>query len=81
MSAEPKTFKYPECQKGDFHVGESLSLVCVEPKCIEKSVICGICYSEEHQSHKIKPLKIIINNAKKYLSQLTPVNIDEKSIK
>ena len=81
MSAVPsQVFKYPECKKGEFHVGEALSLICIEPKCIEKCVICGICYNEEHCGHKIKPLKMVINNAKKYLNQMTPVNIDSKSI-
>jgi hypothetical protein len=81
MSATSQAFKYPECQKGEFHTGESLSLVCIEPKCIENSVICGICYNEEHKNHKIKPLKIIINNSRKYLEHLTPMNIDGKQIK
>lgn len=48
MSAPEQSFafKYPECKKGEFHTGEALSLVCLEPKCIENSVICGICYNE-----------------------------------
>ena len=74
------SFKYPQCKKGEFHVGESHSLVCIEPKCIEKCVICGICFNESHKDHKIRPLKLIINNAKKYLSHLTPVNMDSKAI-
>lgn len=81
MSATSQAFKYPECKKGEFHTGEALSLVCIEPKCIENSVICGICYSENHKSHNIKPLKIVINNSRKYLEQLTPMNIDGGEIK
>jgi hypothetical protein len=53
----------------------------MEPKCIENSIICGICYDESHKTHKIKPLKIIINQSKKYLQQLTPMNIDSTKIK
>lgn len=29
-----QAFKYPECKKGDYHTGEALSLVCIEPKCL-----------------------------------------------
>lgn len=58
-----------------------LNLVCLEPKCIENSIICGICYDEGHKGHKIKPLKVIINQSKKYLQQLTPMNIDANKIK
>ncbi len=79
MSAN--NFKYPECKKGDCHVGEILNLICVEPQCIQKSVICGICYDEDHKNHKIKPLKMVINNSKKYLEQLTPMNIDVNKVK
>ena len=34
-----------------------------------------------HKNHKIKPLKIVINSSKKYLSQLTPMNIDSVQLK
>lgn len=44
MSGEQ--FRYPECTKGECHVGEVLNLVCLEPQCIQKSIICGICYDE-----------------------------------
>lgn len=81
MSAESQAFKYPECKKGDYHTGEALSLVCMEPKCIENSVICGICYNEDHKDHKIRPLKLVINSSRKYLEQLTPMNINAQEIK
>jgi hypothetical protein len=58
-----------------------LNLVCLEPPCIHKSVICGICYDEEHRNHKIRPLKMIINNSKKYLSQLTPMSFDLEKVR
>jgi hypothetical protein len=74
-------FKYPNCGKGGDHVGEILNLVCLEPKCIDNSIICGICYDEQHKNHKIKPLKIVITQSKKYLSHLTPVNLDTTKIK
>lgn len=69
-------FRYPECGKGGDHIGEALNLVCLEPNCIENSIICGICYDENHKNHKIKPLKMVINRSKNYLEQLTPMNID-----
>ena len=74
-------FKYPECGKGGDHIGQILNLVCLEAKCIDNSIICGICYDEQHKNHKIKPLKIVISQSKKYLSHLTPVNIDTAKIK
>jgi hypothetical protein len=74
-------FHYPECTRGEYHTGELLNLVCLEPKCIQQSVICGICYDESHRSHKIKPLKLIINNSKKYLDALTPLHLDVGKIK
>ena len=74
-------FRYPECKKGDCHVGEVLNMVCLEPKCIQKSVICGICYDEEHRDHKIRPLKFIINTSKKYLEGLTPLTLDVDKVK
>lgn len=55
--------------------------MCLEPPCIHKSVICGICYDEEHRNHKIRPLKMIINNSKKYLSQLTPMSFDLEKVR
>lgn len=79
MSGEQ--FLYPECTKGECHIGEVLNLVCLEPQCIEKSIICGICYDESHRNHKIKPLKMIINHSKKYLQQLTPMAIDVEKVK
>lgn len=79
MSTEQ--FKYPECTKGDCHVGEVLNLVCLEPQCIHKSVICGICYDEAHRAHKIRPLKLIINNSLKYLEGLTPLSVDFDKLK
>lgn len=74
--SEGEQFRYPECTRGECHVGEVLNMVCLEPQCIQKSIICGICYDESHRSHKIRPLKLIINNAKKYLSGLTPLSLD-----
>lgn len=74
-------FRYPECQKGGFHIGESLNLVCLEPKCIDKSVICCLCYDEEHKGHKIRPLKLVIERSKKYLSSMTPLALDSHKIK
>lgn len=62
-------------------MGEVLNLVCLEPKCIDKSIICGICYDEAHRNHKIKPLKLIINNSKKYLEGLTPLALDVEKVK
>jgi hypothetical protein len=56
-------------------------LVCIEPGCLENSVICGICYNESHKKHKIKPLKIVINNSRKYLENLTPMKGDPKELK
>jgi hypothetical protein len=58
-----------------------LNLVCLEPKCIEKSVICGICYDEQHRSHKIRPLKLVISNSTKYLQGLTPLTLDVEKLK
>lgn len=58
-----------------------LNIVCLEPKCIQKSVICGICYDEEHRDHKIRPLKVIISNSKKYLEGLTPLTLDVEKVK
>ena len=74
-------FHYPECTKGDFHTGEVLNLVCLEPKCLQQSVICGICYDQAHRNHKIRPLKLIINNSKKYLDTLTPLHLDVPKMK
>ena len=74
-------FHYPECTKGGSHIGEVLNIVCLEPKCIQKSVICGICYDEEHRDHKIRPLKVIISNSKKYLEGLTPLTLDVDVLK
>ena len=79
MSGEQ--FKYPECTKGDCHVGEVLNLVCLEPQCIQKSIICGICYDEGHRNHKIRPLKLIINNSLKYLEGLTPLSLDVEKLR
>jgi esterase/lipase len=62
-------------------VGEVLNLVCLEPKCIKNSIICGICFDEEHRSHKVKPVKVIINSSKKYLQHLTPTNFDVDKIR
>ncbi len=76
-----QVFKYPECIKGGNHVGEVLNLVCLEPKCVEKSIICGICYDEEHKGHKIKPLKMVINHSKTYLKDLTPLDLDTAGLK
>jgi hypothetical protein len=78
---KPIGFRYPECQKGGFHVGESLNLVCIEPKCIDNSVICCLCYDEEHKGHKIRPLKLVIERSKKYLSSMTPLALDSSKIK
>ena len=80
-SIKAEHFKYPECGKGGDHLGEVLNIVCLEPKCIENSIICGICYDESHKNHKIKPLKVVINQSKRYLEQLTPMNIDSSKIK
>jgi hypothetical protein len=74
-------FKYPECTRGDFHNGEVLNLVCLEPKCIQQSIICGICYDQTHRDHKIRPLKLIINNSQKYLDSLTPLHLDVNKLK
>jgi hypothetical protein len=74
-------FHYPECTKGECHVGEVLNLVCLEPKCIQKAVICGICYDEHHRNHKIRPLKLVISNSKKYLQGLTPLTLDVEKLK
>jgi hypothetical protein len=62
-------------------VGEVLNLVCLEPKCIQKAVICGICYDEAHRDHKIRPLKMVISNSKKYLQGLTPLTLDVEKLK
>ena len=74
--SEGAQFRYPECTRGGYHVGEVLNIVCLEPQCIQKSIICGICYDEGHRDHKIRPLKLIINNARKYLDGLTPLSLD-----
>ncbi len=76
-----ETYTYSSCKKGDSHSGEILNLVCLEPNCIEKSLICAICYYEDHQMHNIKPLKGIINQSTKYLTNLKPLNIDIKQLK
>lgn len=44
-------------------------------------MICGICYDENHRSHKIKPLKMVISNSKKYLQGLTPLTLDVEKLK
>lgn len=80
MRESAKAFKYPECKKGDYHTGESLSLICLESKCIEDSVMCGMCYNDGHKNHKIKPIKMVINGAEKYLSERTQISIDAKSV-
>lgn len=56
-------------------------MICLDPKCIQKSVICGMCYDEEHRNHKIRPLKVIINNSKKYLQGMTPLALDSQKVK
>ena len=58
-----------------------LNLVCLEPKCIQESIICGICFDESHRNHKIRPLKLIINNSQKYLTGLTPLSLDVEKIR
>ena len=44
-------------------------------------MICGICYDESHRSHKIRPLKLVISNSKKYLQGLTPLTLDVEKLK
>lgn len=44
-------------------------------------MICGICYDEHHRSHKIRPLKLVISNSKKYLQGLTPLTLDVEKLK
>ena len=40
-----------------------------------------MCYDEEHRNHKIRPLKVIINNSKKYLQGMTPLALDAEKVK
>lgn len=56
-------------------------MICLDPKCTQKSVICGMCYDDGHRNHKIRPLKVIINNSKKYLQGMTPLALDAEKVK
>lgn len=44
-------------------------------------MICCLCYDEEHKGHKIRPLKLVIERSKKYLSSMTPLALDSSKIK
>lgn len=40
-----------------------------------------MCYDDGHRNHKIRPLKVIINNSKKYLQGMTPLALDAEKVK
>lgn len=42
MKAVPK-IQYTVCNKGGFHLGEALNMVCLEPQCQEKQLSCCAC--------------------------------------
>lgn len=53
-------FKYPRCQGGEMHDGEVMNLVCVDASCLNRGLICPICRMDSHDTHKIMPIKIFL---------------------
>ncbi|EGR30403.1 hypothetical protein IMG5_133020 [Ichthyophthirius multifiliis] len=61
-------FRYLECQKGSLHQGELLNFICYDQSCNNKGIICSICRSELHQTHKTIPLKLFLMELTQKLS-------------
>ena len=58
------TLNYCECPLGDMHTGEVMSLVCVDSSCQKRGLICPVCRMHNHETHKILPLKIFLEEIK-----------------
>ena len=37
------------------HYEQPKNLICIEPACVEKYLICNFCTYQDHQSHQILP--------------------------
>ena len=77
----PIVAHYPKCSKGGFHDGEYLNMVCFDNKCQDNVVLCAICLEEEHKGHKVKPLKIVMEQARKYFGGMAPTNLSIDNVK
>ena len=47
-----KNIGYLECEKGGYHTGEFLNIVCLESACKPNILCCCACVEEYHQNHK-----------------------------
>ena len=57
---------YSQCPAGDLHTGELMNLVCVDANCTRRGLICPICRMNNHEEHQILPLKIFLDEVKKF---------------
>lgn len=57
----PNKINYPECPRGENHIGEPMSRVCVDAKCPNKSLICSVCEELEHKGHSTLPVKLFLD--------------------
>lgn len=48
---EVKKIRYLECDKGGFHYGEVINMICLEPSCLEDLLCCCACIEESHKKH------------------------------
>lgn len=61
----PTRMKYFVCDRTGAHQGEFLNLICVESGCSSKGLICSICRAEDHEKHRVLPLKMFIEEINK----------------
>lgn len=51
---------YFSCDCKGLHEGEKLVLVCIQPDCKNKGLICPVCKEENHKDHEAVHLKVFL---------------------
>lgn len=51
---------YFNCEAKGLHEGEKLVLVCLDPECKSRGLICPVCKEENHKNHEVIHLKVFL---------------------
>lgn len=70
LSLEYSNIVYPECDKGNYHFGEKVNMICIDEVCDEEKIGCSACMEQNHPDHKIIPLKLLFHQNEEQLQKL-----------
>lgn len=61
LNIDYKSIIYPECEKGNYHFGEKVNMICTDEVCELSKIGCAACMEFDHENHKSIPLKLLFH--------------------